>query len=85
MALALNNLKRVDMPLNKETKPNKKKNSTHLFKEYEITYIIKNILILWPINQYMSDPESLPKIICTVKLSLYFSLILLVHAQYFII
>ena len=33
MALALNNLKRVDMPLNKETKPNQKEEPalTYLF------------------------------------------------------
>ena len=32
MALALNNLKRVDMPLNKETKPNQTKTNTEHIK-----------------------------------------------------
>ena len=34
MALALNNLKRVDMPLNKETKPNQTKPSYLLNKQW---------------------------------------------------
>ena len=40
MALALNNLKRVDMPLNKETKPN-----LTVF-EYKIPHNLMSIFIL---------------------------------------
>ena len=41
MALALNNLKRVDMPLNKETKPNQKLRE---FSWKEVINIIKQII-----------------------------------------
>ena len=41
MALALNNLKRVDMPLNKETKPNLNNNS---FKYLFLTQIIWTVI-----------------------------------------
>ena len=49
MALALNNLKRVDMPLNKETKPN------HQLPSWHLTYIAKA-----DIPQLVSDPGWTP-------------------------
>ena len=39
MALALNNLKRVDIPLNKETKPNQ----TNLIKHQSFVYTQLNV------------------------------------------
>ena len=53
MALALNNLKRVDMPLNKETKPTKLDTSGINIRV--ISWATKDFDSLNPFAQYKSD------------------------------
>ena len=57
MALALNNLKRVDMPLNKETKPNQKE----LYKRRQQHIGDEDIFFIFPLfpgfNNYSMEKE----------------------------